>query len=142
MNQTTVDARGYVGLLGQSVLVVRALREDADGPLPPYLKSMLGGMPNLRGFERGTAVGDTLVAGSLELRLPLTSPLRVGKLGVAAFFDAGTTYDDGVRFDAAKLERAVGVGVWLSIAFVRLNLDVAHGLGGTTRVHFGASVSP
>ena len=38
VNQTTVDARGYVGLLGQSVLVVRALREDADGPLPPVLE--------------------------------------------------------------------------------------------------------
>jgi hypothetical protein len=142
VNQTTVDARGYAGLLGQSVLVVRALREDADGPLPPYLKSMLGGMPNLRGFKRGTAVGDTLVAGSLELRVPLTSPLSFGKLGVAAFFDAGTTYDKGVRFDDTRLERAVGGGVWFSAAFLRLNLAVARGLGGATRVHFGTSVSP
>jgi hemolysin activation/secretion protein len=99
-------------------------------------------MPNLRGFRRGTAVGDTLVAGSLELRVPLTSPLRAGKVGVAAFFDAGATYDDGVRVDAAAFERAVGGGVWFSVAFVRLNLAVARGLGGSTRVHFGTSVSP
>jgi outer membrane protein assembly factor BamA len=142
VNQTTVDTRGYVGLFGQSVLVVRAVREDADAPLPPYLKSMLGGMPNLRGFKRGTAVGDTLVAGTVELRVPLTSPLSFGKLGVAAFFDAGATYDEGVRLDDAKLQRAVGGGVWFSVAWVRLNLSVAHGLGGTTRVHFGTSVSP
>ena len=66
VNQTAVDLRGYIGLVGQTVLVVRALREDADRPAPPYLKSMLGGVSNLRGFRTGTAVGDTLVASSIE----------------------------------------------------------------------------
>src|SRR4029078_5841844 len=47
VNQTSLEARGYAGLLGQSVLVVRALREDADRSVPPYLKSMLGGTSNL-----------------------------------------------------------------------------------------------
>jgi outer membrane protein assembly factor BamA len=142
VNQMIVDARGYLGLVGQSVLVIRALREDSDAPLPPYLKPILGGMPNLRGFRRGTAVGDTLVAGSVELRLPLTSPLNVGKLGVSAFVDVGTVYDNGGRLEDQHLERAVGGAVWFSAAFVRLNLAVAHGIGGSTRVHFGTGVSP
>jgi hemolysin activation/secretion protein len=142
VNQITLDARGYLGLVGQSVLVIRALREDSDAPLPPYLKPLLGGMPNLRGFRRGTAVGDTLVAGSVELRLPLTSPLNVGKLGVSAFVDVGTVYDHGDRLEDQYLERAVGGGLWFSLAFVRLNLAVAHGIGGSTRVHFGTGVSP
>jgi outer membrane translocation and assembly module TamA len=142
INQTILDARGYVGLPGQSVLVVRAVREDADGTAPPYLKSMLGGMPNLRGFKRGVAVGDTLVAGSVEVRVPLSSPLSLGKLGVSAFMDVGTAYDHGQRFGDQKLERGIGGGVWFSMAFVRLNLAVAHGVGGTTRVHVGTTLSP
>jgi outer membrane protein assembly factor BamA len=142
VNQTSLDARGYAGLPGQSVLVVRALREDSDRPLPPYLQPMLGGMPNLRGFRRGFAVGDTLVAGSIEIRTPLSSPLRFVRFGTTAFFDAGTTYPKGDRFENQKLERAVGGGIWLSMAMLRFNLVVAHGLGATTRVHFGASLSP
>ena len=44
-----------------------AQRTDSSRPLPPYLQPLLGGMANLRGFEAGTAVGDTLVAASAEL---------------------------------------------------------------------------
>jgi outer membrane protein assembly factor BamA len=142
VNQTSLDARGYVGLPGQNVLVVRALREDADRPVPPYLKSMLGGVPNLRGFRRGIAVGDTLVAGTIELRVPLSSPLRIGKVGVSAFVDAAKTYDKGQRFEDQKFERGIGGGLWFSAAFLRFNVAVARGLGGSTRVHFGTTVSP
>jgi outer membrane protein assembly factor BamA len=142
VNQTSVDARGYVGFLGQSVLVVRALREDADRPVPPYLKSMLGGVSNLRGFRTGTAVGDTLVASSIELRVPLTSPLSIGKVGVSAFVDAAKTYDKGQRFGDQKFERGIGGAVWFSVAFLRLNVAVAHGIGRSTRVHVSTTVSP
>ena len=121
---------------------MRAIREGADRPLPPYLKSMLGGMPNLRGFRRGAAVGDTLVASSIEVRTPLNSPLRVGRLGVSAFVDLGTTYDHGSRLADQQFERSIGGGAWLSAAMLRLDLVVAHGIGGTTRVHFGATLSP
>lgn len=142
VNQASLDARGYLGLPGQSVLVVRALREDADRSVPPYLKSMLGGLPNLRGFRRGIAVGDTLVASSIELRVPLGSPLNIGKIGVSAFADLGKTYDKGQRFDEQKFERGVGGAIWFSVAFLRLNVAVAHGLGASTRVHVGTTVSP
>jgi outer membrane protein assembly factor BamA len=140
-NRVSLDARGYLGLVGQSVLVVRALREDSDRPLPPYLRPLLGGMDNLRGFRAGSAIGDTLVAGSAELRLPLTSPLSVGKLGVSAFVDTGTVYDKGQRLDDQRLERGVGGSVWFAAAFVRLNLAVAHGIGASTRVHFGTNLT-
>jgi outer membrane protein assembly factor BamA len=128
--------------VGQSVIVVRALREDADRPVPPYLKSMLGGASNLRGFKTGTAVGDTLVASSIELRVPLTSPLSIGKVGVSAFVDVAKTYDKGERFGDQKFERGVGGAVWFAAAFLRLNVAVAHGLGGSTRVHIGTTVLP
>jgi len=142
VNEILLDARAYAGLPGQSILMVRALREDSDGPLPSYLKSMLGGMPNLRGFRRGVAVGDTLTAGSLEVRTPLNSPLKIARMGVTGFVDVGTTYDAGGRLSDQKFERSVGGGIWLSAAVLRLNLVVAHGLGGTTRVHFSTTLSP
>jgi len=141
MDRTTIDARGYVGLFGQSVVELRALRKDADRHLPPYLQPLLGGMENLRGFPAGHAAGDSLLTGSIEVREPLTSPLSVGKLGVSAFFDLGTVYDEGERLPDQKFDRGVGGGVWFFAAVVRLNLVVAHGVGGSTRVHFGAGLT-
>ena len=65
-------------------------------------------MSNLRGFEAGTAVGDTLVAGSVEVRTPLTSPIRIAKFGVNAFVDVGTVYDTGSRLADQTFRR----GLW------------------------------
>jgi outer membrane protein assembly factor BamA len=140
-NQSELEARGYVGLIGQSVLVVRVLRNDATDPLPAYLQPMLGGLANLRGFKAGTAVGDTLVASSVELRMPLTSPLNIGKLGVSAYVDTGTIYDKGQRLGDQTFKNGIGGSVWVAAAFVRANIAVAHGIGSSTRVHFGASLA-
>jgi outer membrane protein assembly factor BamA len=140
MRRTELEARAYVGVVGQSVLVIRALKQDANRPRPQYLKPILGGALNLRGFKAGTAVGDTLVAASAELRVPLTSPLSLGKLGVSGFVDMATVYDEGSRFRDQELRRGAGVGVWFAAAVVRLNVSLAHGIGGTTRAHFGTSV--
>jgi len=60
--RTSLDGRGYLGLIGQAVLAGRVLRLDSDRPLPPYLKPQLGGLSTLRGFAPGSFVGDTLVA--------------------------------------------------------------------------------
>jgi outer membrane protein assembly factor BamA len=138
VDRTALEARGYVGLMGQQVLVLRTLREDSNGPLRPYLKSLLGGAGNLRGFRAGSAAGDTLVAGSAEWQIPLTSPMRVGKLGVSAFADAATVYDDGQRLKEQRFERSVGGSVWFSAAFFRMSLAVARGIGEGTRAHFSA----
>jgi outer membrane protein assembly factor BamA len=141
MNRTELDARGYIGAIGQSVVALRALRLDSSEPLPPYLKPLLGGMANLRGFPAGTAAGDTLVATSAELIVPLTSPLSVGKIGVSAFVDAGTVYDKSARFSDQTLKQGYGGSLWFSAAFLRLNIAVAHGRGSSTRVHVGGNVS-
>jgi len=140
-NRATLDGRGYIGLVRQTVLAVRALREGSSRPLPSYLKPLLGGMANLRGFKAGSAVGDTLVSASAELFVPLTSPLNVGRLGVSGFIDAATIYNKGQRLRDQDFERGVGGSVWFSAAFIRVNLAVAHGIGAGTRVHFGTTVS-
>jgi outer membrane protein assembly factor BamA len=136
-----IDAQGYVGLRGQTILVMRALRDDSDTPLPLYLKPLLGGSANLRGFKAGTAIGDNLLTGSLELRAPLSSPFSIGKVGVNAFIDVGTVYDDGQRLTDQSINVGVGGGVWFSAAIVRFNVAVAHGIDASTRVHFAANLS-
>jgi outer membrane protein assembly factor BamA len=140
-NRMTLDGRGYLGLIGQAVLAGRVLREDSDRPLPPYLQPQLGGMSNLRGFRAGTAVGDTLVTTSAEVILPLTSPIKVGKIGVTAFVDRGAVYHKGERLADQTLLTGYGGSVWFAAAFLRLNIAVAHGVGATTRVHVGGNVT-
>lgn len=139
--RTDLEARGYVGVYGQTILAVRAIRSDADRSLPLYLKPLLGGMANLRGFKAGTAAGDTLVATSAEVIVPLTSPLNIGRLGVSGFIDAGTAYDKSSRLADQTWKQGIGGSVWLSAAFVRFNLAIARGRGSSTRVHVGANVA-
>jgi outer membrane protein assembly factor BamA len=140
VNRHQYDGRVYIGLFGQSTIVFRALREDSTGVLPPDLQSLLGGVTNLRGFDAGTAAGDTLVTGSAELRLPLTSPLDIGKFGVSLFVDTGAAYPFGARLSDQQRKTGVGAAVWVSAAVFRLSLSVAHGLGAHTRVQIGAGV--
>jgi outer membrane protein assembly factor BamA len=141
LNRTELDGRGYIGLFGQNVLIVRAYKADADGPLPPYLKMLFGGIGTVRGFASGSAIADTIAAGSLEVLVPLTSPLNIARLGVGAFIDAGAAYDKGRRFVDQRLQRGVGGSVWVTAAFVRFSVAVAHGVGASTRVHVGGTVS-
>jgi outer membrane protein assembly factor BamA len=139
--RTDLDGRGYIGLFGQNILVLRAQRQDSDVPLPPYLQPLLGGMANLRGFRAGSAIGDTLVAGTAEIRAPLTSPVSIGKFGVSAFVDVGTIYDKGQRLSDQTFSKGIGGGIWFALTAFRLNLVVAHGIGASTRVHFGTTLS-
>jgi outer membrane protein assembly factor BamA len=141
VHRTRLDGRGYVAVVGQTVLVVRALREDASEPLPLYLRSLLGGWSNLRGFKAGSFTGDTLVAGSIELRVPISSPLSFGKLGLSAFVDTGTAYDKGLKFRDQTLRTGIGGSVWMTVTGFRMSLAVAHGRGSGTRVNFGGGLT-
>jgi len=139
--RTEIDANGYVGLYRGMVLALRAVREDFSQPAPAFYKSVLGGSRNLRGFRAGYAIGDTLVAGSVELRIPTTSPLRMARFGYSIFMDAGTTYDQGQRFGDQKLEKGVGAGIWATAPLFRIGFSVARGLGSGTRVHIAAGLT-
>ncbi len=139
--RTKIDASGYLGTFGQTVLVARVTREDATKSPPLYFKSLLGGMSNLRGFETASFAGDTLVAGTVEIRSPITSPISVGKVGIRVFADAGTVYDKGQRYKDQTLKQGYGAGLFFTAAVFHLNLDVAHGKGAGTRVHVGGGFS-
>lgn len=140
-NRTRLDGRGYVGFIRQTVFVVRAVRESTSGPLPTYLRSLLGGWSSLRGFTAGSFTGDTLLAGSAELRIPLNSPVSFGKIGVSVFVDSGTAYNHGERFRDQVRHTGIGGSAWLTVAAFRLGISVAHGLGAGTRANFGAALS-
>ncbi|MEO5742809.1 MAG: BamA/TamA family outer membrane protein [Vicinamibacterales bacterium] len=139
--RTEIDANGYVGLYGGTVLALRAVREDFSRPAPVFYKSMLGGSSTLRGFRAGHVIGDTLVAGTVELRIPTTSPLRMARFGISVFTDAGTTYDKGQRFGDRKLEKGVGAGVWATAPLFRFSVAVARGIGSGVRAHISAGLT-
>jgi outer membrane protein assembly factor BamA len=141
VDRTDVDARAYIGLKGAPVLVVRVAWQGADQALPDYLKPLLGGWSSLRGFAAGAFVGDTVADGSVELRVPLTSPLHVARAGVSVFVDAGEAYDVTERFGDRPLERGTGASVWVAATALHLEIAVAHGYGHGTRVNFGAGLT-
>jgi outer membrane protein assembly factor BamA len=137
LNRTRLDGRGYVGLIRETVLALRVTREGASGAQPNYLRPLLGGWSNLRGFEAGRFHGDIVVTGSAELLVPLTSPMRVGKLGVSAFIDSGVAYDHGLKFSDQPRHTGVGGSLWYTATGFKLSLSVAHGRRDRTRVNFG-----
>lgn len=144
VTRLSTDVRGYVGLFGSTVLALRAVDVRSDRPVPAFEQALLGGAPSLRGYDFGYRAGDNLVAVSAELRVPLTSPLRVGRFGVKGFVDAGTVYPSGSTLAGQHFDRGVGGGVFMSWAVVRMGLDVAWPVSAGSRKprwHFGLSVA-
>ena len=139
IDRYTADARGYVGLIGQSVAAVRLEYTAASSHLPDFERLLLGGASSLRGFRTGAFDGDHLLASSVELRVPITSVLSSAKLGVDGFLDTGKAWDAGTRAQDAGWHRGAGGGVFLIAPLIKLNLDVGYGLkDGDTRVHLSA----
>lgn len=139
--RTLVDANVYVGLVGPATLLVRAYRDGTDRPVPGYLKVLLGRDGTLRGVRAASAAADTTAAGTLELRVPITSPLSIGKVGVRAFIDAAAGYDAGLDIRRQRFERGIGGGVWFSATVIRLGVDVAHSSTGSTRVFVSSGMN-
>ena len=129
-----IDAQVFKGIGGQVVLAARVLYEGASAPLPLYERSLLGGVGTLRGWEFGARVGDRLLGTSVEMRLPVNSPLAAGKTGFRLFYDTAAVWNAGsVR---GRLLDGVGIGVFLSIpVFGTVQFDVGHDLRGGVVVH-------
>ena len=130
------DVRGYVGLVRQVVFVARLQQAWAGKGLPPFEQPLLGGPASLRGFRLGYRVGDRLLAASAEVRVPITSPLRIARTGVALFTDTGTVYGADERLADARWDRSLGAGFFVTAPVVSIRVDVAHGVDAGTRGHF------
>jgi outer membrane protein assembly factor BamA len=142
INRYKTDARGYLRVVGQSVIAGRVQYFNTDATLPPYERLLLGGSSNLRGFRTGTFDADRLLVTSAELRVPLTSVLHNAKLGLTVFMDAAKAVDFDARFKDAPWHRGAGAGLFIIAPLVKINLDVAHGFNGAgTRLNLGTGFS-
>ena len=142
INRYDADARGYLRVVGQSVVAGRLQYFNADATLPPYERLLLGGSSNLRGFRTGTFDADRMIVSSGELRVPITSVLSGAKLGLTVFMDAAKAVDFGASLKDAEWHRGAGAGLFLIAPLVKINLDIAHGLnGGGTRLNIGTGFS-
>ena len=141
VDQPEIDARGYIGLVGQSVLAVRAHYLGASAGVPGYAQPLLGGVGSVRGHRVGARAGDRLAVGSLELRMPISSPFSFGRAGLRAFVDTGAVFGAGQSMRSARFSRGVGGGLFLSAAIFSLQLDVAHDTVSRARVHITTNVS-
>jgi outer membrane protein assembly factor BamA len=141
VNCYTLEGRGYVGLIKSTVGSVRVLHGGADGPLPVYEQWLLGGSSTLRGFRTGSFAGDRLLATSAEIRVPLTSPMNVGKIGFTLFGDAGKVWASGSKAADAPWQHGYGAGLFFVATLLQLNVDVARGSGGDTRAHVSMGFS-
>jgi len=142
INRYETDARGYLRVIGQAVVAGRVQYFTSDATLPPYERLLLGGSSNLRGFGTGTFVGDRMIVTSAELRVPLTSVLHGGKLGVSAFMDVSKIADFDASLKDVRWQRGAGGGLFIIAAPVKINFDIAYGLnGGGTRLNLGTGFS-
>ena len=140
VNRWRLEARGYLDFIKSSVIAVRALSETVDAPLPAYERAMVGGFSSLRGFRTGSFVGDNIAAASLELRVPLNSPMGFGQTGLKIFGDAASAYDHGVRLKDSTFRYGWGGGWYLRAPLIQLDVDVAYGIDHGTRMHFQAGL--
>jgi hypothetical protein len=141
INRYTADARGYLRVAGQSVVAGRVQYFTTDASLPPYERLLLGGASTLRGFRAGRFDGDRMLVTSGELRVPITSVISGAKLGLTVFVDAAKAVDFGTRLGDGEWHRGAGAGLFIIAPLVRINLDVAHGFHGGTRLHIGSGFS-
>jgi outer membrane protein assembly factor BamA len=139
-NRYRLEAHGYAGLVGKSVLALGTRYDRADRALPAYAQPLLGGADTLRGFRPGTFASDNRFIASAELRIPFSSPLSAGTTGVALFADAGASYPDGVSLKHADFERGVGAGFFVILPIGSARVDVAHGIDSGTRAHVSFGV--
>ena len=137
-NRIRTDLRGYLGLIGQSVVAVRGLHVMSDTALPLFERTLLGGASTLRGSEFGFATGDNMAVGSIELRVPFSSPLSIGRAGFNVFADVGAAYDRGVKLRDAEYQWGYGAGLFFSATVFKLNLDIATDGKGHTRAHLAS----
>jgi len=136
VNRFKADARAYRGLVGQSVLSLRVQYAGADGAQPSYARNLLGGASNLRGYEAGSYSGDNLLGATIEIRIPITSPMGIARAGVSVFGDTGTVWDHGQKLSESNFRAGGGAGVFLLASLFQMSLDVGFREGGGARVHF------
>ncbi len=105
------------------VLAFRGRIEQLSGDVPFYALPTLGGSRELRGFIDGRFRDRSLWITGLEWRLwviprgfriPCTEAIRIERVGLAPFFEAGTVADNVGDFGDAKVHLSYGLSLLLA----------------------------
>ncbi len=133
-----VDGSAALGLPLGSALTLRGFLVSADGALPRYEQTMIGGGMATRGYRRGFRVDDNAAGVSLTWAYAFGSPLATVRHGVRTFVDWGAVYAAGTKLDRATFDRGAGVGWFANLLAVNAYLDVGRGQGQwRAHVRFG-----
>jgi translocation and assembly module TamA len=169
--QVTPDLRGYLSLGTPRLVLATRVRAGAilsDGERPVTERYYSGGTQGHRGFAERTlsptlegpddegmsstvATGGTaLLETSAELRLQLGTLWSI-PIGAVIFLDGGEVWNDVYDAGLRNLHWAVGGGLSIQLAGVKIRLDVGHRLnlkdpdqpeyGTNTAWHFGVGDS-
>jgi len=111
----TVDLRQYLELFKQRTLGIRAMFESLDptgnsAEIPIYLRSLLGGADNLRGYRTGRFRDNDLALISVEYRYPLLE-----LIDGFVFLDEGRVFSNltnDFRWRDWKYSYGGGLRVW------------------------------
>jgi len=132
------DIRAYLpfSIFNRATLALRAGGEKVWGKYPFYAAAFLGGIENLRGYNRWRFSGDASVFGQAEARIWLTKMkvlfnsnfginlfAETGRVfvegfnsnfGINLFAETGRVFVEGDRQDSDKWHPSYGGGFWLS----------------------------
>ena len=108
-------------------------QDDVQLAIPGLVPVSIGGAERVRGYRR-YALGNRVLFGTLEYRVPLLGSLETTALGfaslgattVAAFADAGVVWAGAALEEA---DRRLGVGLELKNALEVGGFEIAHALG-------------
>lgn len=134
-----LEARGYRPLAGRAITVLRLWAKGGAG-VPASERPWIGGTPTLRGHRPGAELGDRAAGLSVEIRLPLTAPVGLGRAGIAAFFDTAAAWSATTAFAAADFGSGAGIGVFADATLFNARADLATDLAGRWRVHVQSGV--
>lgn len=154
--QLTVDLRRYVPIVDRHTVALFSttrLRNGAAGvDIAPWQLFYTGGTNSVRGWPLGSLVGKNEMINTAEYRYTILKPkgwnlpfgIRYrGGLHLAAFVDAGTTWDEPREFSLDRTIAGAGVGARLLVPFVgMLRLDFAMGKSAAVTVNISAFEKP
>ena len=121
--------RGYLrkNTFWKHPIIAYRLRVKSGEGLPVYEKFHVGGMETLRGYRQNEFVGDKLILGNLELRLPLDKDFLS-----YLFIDMGEIYDKDSSI--CKVGWGFGIRIKTIIGFIRLDYGIGEEGG---QLYFG-----
>lgn len=129
-----VDARQYIPVGSQHVLVVRGLVKETEGLAPFELLPQLGGERLLRGYFAGRYREQSLLALQIEYRAPVV--WRIGAVGFAGVGQVAGALD---AFAPDRFKTSFGIGLrFLLSREEHLNLRADFGFGeGSSGFYLG-----